>query len=72
MLQIINGFYGMHQAGIMHRDFKAANVLLNKGLCKIADFGLSKKIGIEGLAKTNVGTPLTNAPEILTGVPYGF
>ncbi len=52
----------MHQVGVMHRDFKAANILLHKGLCKIADFGLSKKMGNDNITKTNVGTPLTNAP----------
>ena len=49
----------------MHRDFKAANVLIHDGICKIADFGLSKQMGMEILTVTNVGTPLTNAPEIL-------
>ena len=56
----------------MHRDFKAANVLLHNGICKIADFGLSKEMGMEVLTATNVGTPLTNAPEILQGKSYGF
>lgn len=52
----------MHKIGIMHRDFKAANVLINDGVCKIADFGLSKQMGAESMTTTNVGTPLTNAP----------
>lgn len=26
----------------MHRDFKTENLLLHNGVCKIADFGLSK------------------------------
>lgn len=36
----------MHKAGIMHRDFKSANILLHKDRCKIADFGLSKKMDL--------------------------
>ncbi len=62
----------MHKIGVMHRDFKAANILLHDGVCKIADFGLSKELGVGILAKSNVGTPLTNAPEVLAGQPYGF
>lgn len=70
--QILNGFKGLHEAGIMHRDLKTANILLHDGVCKIADFGLSKNVGVGNMTKSNVGTPLTNAPEQLAGLDYGF
>ena len=59
-----------HKKGIVHRDIKPANVLINsEGRVKIADFGLAKEIGAEGVGLTmsNVamGTPDFIAPEAL-------
>lgn len=56
----------------MHRDLKTANILIHDGVCKIADFGLSKRMGLGDMTRTTVGTPLTNAPELLELKPYGF
>ena len=42
--QMLNGFKGLHGLGVMHRDFKLANVLLNNDICKIADLGYCKKM----------------------------
>lgn len=49
----------------MHRDFKAANVLLHEGICKIADLGFAKQVEKEQqkkMIKTILGTSLTMAP----------
>lgn len=49
----------------MHRDFKAANVLLHDNQCKLADLGFSKQMSEDSIAKTVLGTSITMAPEIL-------
>ena len=46
----------------MHRDFKAANVLLNNGICKIADLGFAKIMKKKDVTRTYLGTTLTMAP----------
>ncbi|KAF8822492.1 putative cell-cycle-associated protein kinase, partial [Cardiosporidium cionae] len=42
--QILNGLLELHKWHITHRDLSPANIFLNKsGVCKIADFGLSRQ-----------------------------
>ncbi len=58
-----------HEQGVVHRDIKPENVLLDKqGRVKIADFGIARMLGVEGLpAHTRdryvIGTPYYMAPE---------
>ena len=43
MQQLLNGLYFIHSNRILHRDMKAANVLITKlGILKLADFGLAR------------------------------
>ncbi|ORX90871.1 Pkinase-domain-containing protein [Basidiobolus meristosporus CBS 931.73] len=43
MVQILRGIKYLHQNGVLHRDLKASNLLLNKrGQLKLADFGLAR------------------------------
>ena len=53
----------MHSKGIMHRDLKLQNVLLDKnGYIKICDFGLSYKLEPGEKHDQQCGTPTTMAP----------
>jgi len=56
-LQISDGLAKAHQAGILHRDIKPQNVLIDKdGRAKICDFGLAK--GKRDAMLTQTGTTL--------------
>ncbi|EPR64751.1 putative cell-cycle-associated protein kinase [Toxoplasma gondii RUB] len=46
MLQILRGLHALHKRYIVHRDLAPANVFINdQGICKVADFGLSRCFG---------------------------
>jgi len=63
-----------HDRKILHRDIKAANILLNTdGSTKLADFGISRVLSrTKSLANSGVGTPLYFSPELTLGHAYNF
>jgi len=64
--QVLLALAYLHNAGIIHRDLKAANILLNgKGDVKLADFGVAAVMDESDKHFTVVGSPYWMAPEII-------
>lgn len=63
--QTLNGLAYLHDKGVIHRDIKAANLLLDaNNIVKLADFGVSTKVN--NSAMTLAGSLNWMAPEIIT------
>lgn len=71
--QLLNGLYYIHSNKILHRDMKAANVLITKnGVLKMADFGLARAFSLTKNGHPNrftnrVVTLWYRPPELLLG-----
>lgn len=70
--QVLEGLSYLHSCGILHRDLKSDNILIDlDGVCKISDFGISKKsrnIYANDAAMSMQGTIFWMAPEVIHNV----
>ena len=74
-LQIIEGIFYIHKLGIIHRDIKTTNILVDivhDNKIKIIDFGLSRVLGHVEFSLDPYGSLCFKAPEILKSIPYSF
>lgn len=69
--QLVSAVQYCHSMGVVHRDLKAENVLLDKDMnIKLADFGFSNRYEEGNPLTTWCGSPPYAAPEVFQGLEY--
>jgi len=74
-IQIAEGLEAVHEAGIIHRDLKTPNIMMDaRGVARLMDFGIAKRQGDSSLTVTGqvVGTPEYMSPEQAQGRKVDF
>ena len=75
--QIAEGLEAIHRVGIVHRDLKTLNVMIDaRGAAKVMDFGIAKRVAGDGTPAPSgsyvVGSPEYMSPEQARGQPVDF
>jgi len=69
-LQTAKGMKYLHEIGLIHRDLKPGNILVDTDWkVAVCDFGVSRMVDTLNMTR-GVGTPLFMAPEVLQGTSY--
>src|SRR4051794_4132462 len=71
-VEVARGLAFAHENGLVHRDVKPQNVLLNgDGRAKVTDFGIARTVDVDGMTQTGtvLGTSNYIAPEQASGQP---
>jgi serine/threonine-protein kinase len=73
MLQLLSGLHSAHKLGVIHRDIKPQNVLLDKQeVPKLVDFGIAQAFDAARTSRHDllIGSPEYMAPELIRELPF--